>query len=325
VFTVWEIEIHLPFFPDIHLKHKQHKHTESIKQNSLNMQVGTRPTKRAARALIQILGQHYGFDPKEAIAWIAEKPEWGWINPATTGSATAKQGYQAETHIAGLLNTNAFLRDKYHAFCGTTCDGVFRKLPGTSKTDVTNGVWNLQVKKHAANRFGQVDRRWTQQLIDNVPGLDGPTGEMLGKLCEIPLMPCGQLVDPSRSRVLLSTENYTPEQLTQLTQTLESNKRAIVETVLLGTDPSTQPHHLCGIEYNETGADVTMYRMNDVVEYLLTFDFTITPRHSVIKLGPLSIQRKGGDNKHKSGNNIQFKLVFSSLNIPNKLSETIAM
>ena len=287
------------------------------------MPVGKRPTKWATRALIQILGQHYGFDPKEAIAWIAEKPEWQWIKPATTGSATAKQGYQEETHLADLLNNS--LRDKYHAFCGTTSDGVFRKLPGTSKTDVTNGGWNLQVKKHTANRFGQVDRRWTQQLIDDVTGLTGPTGEMLKKLCEIPLLPCGQLVDPSKNRVLLSTDNYTPEQLTQLTQTLENNKRDIVETVLLGTDPSTQPHHLCGIEYNGTAAEVTMYRMNDVVEHLMTFNFAITPRHSVIKLGPLSIQRKGGDNKQKSGNNIQFKLVFRSLNIPDKLLETIAM
>lgn len=291
------------------------------------MPVGKKPTKKATWDLIQILGQRYNFDSKDALAWISEKPEWGWIKTATTGSETAKQGYQAETHLAGWLNTNASFRGKYLTFCNATHidDGVFRKLPGTSKTDVTNGFWNLQVKKHAANRFGQVDRRWTQQLIDDIPDLNGATGEMLQKLCEIPLLPCGRLVDPSKTRVLLSTENYTPEQLTQLTQTLESNKRAIVETVLLGTDPATQPHHLCGIEYKETGAQVMMYRMNDVVEHLLTFEFAITPRHSVIKLGPLSIQRKGGDNKRKSGNNIQFKLIFSSLNIPDKLSETIAM
>ena len=293
--------------------------------SSRNMPVEKRPTKKATRALIQILGQRYGFDAKSAIAWIAEKPEWGWVKPATSGSATAKGGYQAETHIADLLNTNTSFRDKYRSFCGITDDGVFRKLPGTSKTDVTNDVLNLQVKKHVANRFGQVDRRWTQKLIDDVPDLNGAAGEMLRKLCEIPLLPCGQLVDPSKNRVLLSTDNYTPEQLTQLTQTLEINKRTMVETVLLGTDPATQPHHLCGIEYKETGAEVTMYRMNDVVEHLMTFGFAITPRHSVIKLGPLSIQRKGGDNKQKSGNNIQFKLIFSSLNIPDKLSETIVM
>ena len=288
------------------------------------MPVRKRPTKRTARALIQILGQRYDFNPNEALAWITQQPDWDWIKPATTGSATAKQGYQAETDLAGWLN-NTPLRDKYRTFCnaGSSEGWVFRKLPGTSKTDVTNGGWNLQVKKHAANRFGQVDRRWTQQLIDEVPGLGGPTGEMLRKLCEIPLLPCGQLVDPSKNRILLSTDNYTPEQLTQLTQTLENNKQAIVEAVLLGMDPATQPHHLCGIEYKETGAQVTMYRMNDVVQHLMTFNFAITPRHSVIKLGPLSIQRKGGDNKQKSGNNIQFKLVFSSLDIPDKLSEIV--
>ena len=290
------------------------------------MPVGKRPTKRAARVLIQILGQRYGFNPKEALAWITQQPDWEWIKPATTGSATAKQGYQAESDLAGWLN-NTPLRDKYRAFCnaGSSEGWVFRKLPGTSKTDVTNGGWNLQVKKHAGNRFGQVDRRWTQQLIDEVPGLAGPTGEMLRKLCEIPLLPCGQLVDPSQNRVLLSTDNYTPEQLTQLTQTLEHNKQAIVEAVLLGVDLATQPHHLCGIEYKETGAQVTIYRMNDVVQHLMTFNFAITPRRSVIKLGPLSVQRKGGDNKQKSGNNIQFKLVFSSLEIPDKLSETVAV
>ena len=290
------------------------------------MPAGKRPTKRATRALVQILGQRYGFDPEEAVAWIAEKPEWSWIKPATTGSMTAKQGYQAETDLAKWLNDTP-LRDKYRIFCNAeSSDGwIFRKLPGTSKTDVTNEIWNLQVKKHATNRFGQVDRRWTQQLIDEVPGLSGTAGEMLRRLCEIPLLPCGQLVDPAKDRVLLSTDNYTPEQLTQLIQTLGDNKRAIVENVLLGMDPATRPHHLCGIEYNDTNAEVTMYRMNDVVEHLMTFDFSITPRRSVIKLGPLSIQRKGGDNKQKSGNNIQFKLVFSSLEIPDKLSEIVAV
>lgn len=291
------------------------------------MLAGKRPTKRAARALVQTLGQRYGFDAKEALAWITQQPEWEWIKPATTGSATAKQGYQAETDLAGWLNTNASFREKYCTFCNAwSSDGwVFAKVPGTSKTDVTNGAWNIQVKKHTGKRFGQVDRRWTQQLIDSVPGLGGPAGEMLWKLCEIPLLPCGQLVDSSKNRVLLSTDNYTPEQLTQLTQTLEDNKQAIVEAVLLGSEPGTRPRHLCGIEYNETSAHVTMYWMDDVVTHLMTFNFAITPRRSVIKLGPLTIQRKGGDNKKKSANNIQFKLVFSSLNIPNKLSETIVL
>ena len=86
------------------------------------MPVEKRPTKKATRALIQILGQRYGFDAKSAIAWIAEKPEWGWVKPATSGSATAKGGYQAEvrqqypiqTHIQLSQHPRQTIRDHRH-------------------------------------------------------------------------------------------------------------------------------------------------------------------------------------------------------------------
>ena len=60
--------------------------------------------------------------------------------------------------------------------------------------------------------------------------------------------------------------------------------------------------------------------MDDVVKYLLKYNFEIRPLCTVIAFGrAFTIQRKGGERGRRPANIIQFKLVFSKLNIFNKL------
>ena len=64
--------------------------------------------------------------------------------------------------------------------------------------------------------------------------------------------------------------------------------------------------------------------MEDVINYLSTQTFKIRKSGTVIELGTaFTFQRKGGDSAKKTANHIQFKLVFSNLNIKNKLVHVI--
>ena len=58
-----------------------------------------------------------------------------------------------------------------------------------------------------------------------------------------------------------------------------------------------------------------VYKMNDVIKYLNTQNFKIRKSGTVIELGnSFTIQRKGGDSGRKSSNQLQFKIIISSLN-----------
>ena len=57
--------------------------------------------------------------------------------------------------------------------------------------------------------------------------------------------------------------------------------------------------------------------MKDVIESLMKSKFVIRPSGTVIELGEVfTIQRKGGDGGKLCANQMQFKLIFSRLNIP---------
>ena len=60
--------------------------------------------------------------------------------------------------------------------------------------------------------------------------------------------------------------------------------------------------------------------MKDVINYICKSNFIIRLSGTVIQLGDaFTMQRKGGDGGKKSANNLQFKLIFSKLDIDNKI------
>jgi len=231
-------------------------------------------------------------------------------------SNTAKAGYCEEELAAADFNSSR-IRKMIAEYTGNKLTGIFHRVTGINKTDITNSAgYNIQVKKYKTGQFGQVDRRWVSGLIESIPTLS-PIAYLLNGLCESPLLPCGKMIDKTKTRKLLSTDNYSATELTYLIKVLNDNKKNILECIFLGNNPKYSPNILCGIEYIDNKRNnMTLYRMTDVIEYLAKQDFKITKSRSVISLGDcLTIQRKGGDGGKKSANNIQFKLVFSRLKI----------
>ena len=89
----------------------------------------------------------------------------------------------------------------------------------------------------------------------------------------------------------------------------------------MGTDPENQPKYICGVEYiGKKRHKLIIYKMDDVIKFFDNYKFMIRKSKTVIELGKaLTLQRKGGDSGKKTSNQLQFKLVFSYLEIENKL------
>ena len=246
-------------------------------------------------------------------------------NPSL-GSKTAKGGYKEEILSCDDLNHNNLLRSSLFGRLNAPKDSLFKKIKGRSKTDISNGNIKIQVKKCKKGQFGQVDRHWVVDIVKAIPELE-EIAFMIQQLCEIPLKADNKYVDDEVGRKNLSTDNYSKSQLDNLINVLNCNKRKFLEFVFYGTDENLTPEYLYCVCYNagEIREKITVYHMSDVIDFLDTQEFTISPYgETVIKLGKsLTIQRKGGDSKKKGGNQMATKLVADRLNIENKFEYII--
>lgn len=172
-------------------------------------------------------------------------------------------------------------------------DGVYVNQDKKSKVDIKNDNWNFQVKKSKKGQFQQVSRGTVDNLINDLPELE-PIKDLLKERCE-------------------EKKEFKPE----LLDTLNKNKRQIIEHALLGH--GEKPDILCVTEWgkrNNKREKITFYEMGDVIESLMQYDFKIRNSKTVIELGPsFTFQRKGGDGGRQSANDIQFKIVPSLLEV----------
>jgi hypothetical protein len=236
-------------------------------------------------------------------------------------SQIAKNGYKEEELVANNLNDIEKLYELFMEFTEIKQIDIFKKVVGNGKTDISDfRKINIQVKKYKKKQFGQVDRHWVDDLVNNIPKLNTIVNILKG-LCEIPLKECGNLVNAEIGRKKLDNDNYTKNELTGLLDILNNNKLEIFNYIFLGKNEEFKPNYLCGVEYEKNiRKKIVMYKMVDVIKYLEKFNFIIKKSKTVIEIGNcISIQRKGGDGGKKTSNQIQFKLIFSSLNILNKL------
>ena len=235
-------------------------------------------------------------------------------------SNPALNGYKEEKNVCNDLNNNNEIKKKGCNFLPDNIDFCQRKK-GNHKIDIEskNGVLTAQVKKYKKGQFQHLDRHWVSDMIDNIPNLKN-IKEMLKNLCEIPLQKNEKYIDKTKNRVLLDNENYTDDELIEFINTLNKNKREILEYAFYGKNNSDIPKYLIGVEYiKKKRSKIVFYKIEDIIDYLCKQNFEISKRKSVIKLGEsISLQRKGGDSGRKGSNQLQFKIIISSLNIKDK-------
>jgi len=238
-------------------------------------------------------------------------------------SQTARYGYREERLVCEDLK-NTHIRSKFSNTINTEY-GECSTISGNSKTDVKSDDGNLkaQIKKGKKGHFQQLDRHWIDNMIEAVPNFN-TVSEMLKSLCEIPLDPENpKQIDESKERKKLDNSNYSDTELINFIQTFNNNKRNLLNYAFLGTNEDSQPDYLIYVEYEkEKRKKIVVFKISEIINHLVTLNFEISPRKTGIRLGDgvISLQRKGGDNKKKTGNQLQFKIIVSKLidqKIPN--------
>ena len=273
-------------------------------KKSLNMKVKKFKTKKIIKSIMN-----------DIIDNIIEKSVPCSFEKLHTGSSIAKSGYNEEELICIDLNENK------NDICGNLKKlnvfniDTFKVLKGNSKVDVSNGVINFQVKKYTQDKPpGQLDRHWTSDVVKVIKKLEPIKSTLLG-LCELPLCEDDKnKCDKNKQVIKLCNSNYTEDHLSLFIKTLNENKKDLLNYVFFGTDKTTRPDFIIGVQYiNGERANITIYNISDVIGILMEEDFEIRKSKTVFGLGKcLSFQRKGGDNGAKSANQLQCKFSFQT-------------
>lgn len=249
-----------------------------------------------------------------------------------TNSKTAKDGYKEEQLICDDLRDTQ-IQNKFSPILGNDYDECVR-IHGNHKCDIQskNKKLSAQVKKFQKGQFQQLDRHWVIDIVKNIPGLSS-VSEIIKDLFEYPLLPNQTHVDKEKSIKTLSVTNYSQEKIDNFLSVLNQHKRHLLHYAFLGTNVEKKPDYLFGVEYvNKKRDTLFLFEIEKIMDYLLTLDFRVSPRKTVIWLGDeaiVSLQRKGGDSGRKSSNQVQIKVILSKLldkvdNVKHKLKPKIS-
>lgn len=235
---------------------------------------------------------------------------------SNTNSQTAKNGYKEEELVCKDLN-NSIIKEAFASMLGNNYNECNR-ITGNHKCDIQsdNKILRGQIKKYKKGQFQQLDRHWVSSLIKNIPELN-EVSQILKDLCERPLLSNGTHVDKEKNIKKLCNSNYSQEILDNLLNLLNKHKKQILEYAFYGSNLEIKPEYLFGVEYEKTKRNkIIVFKIEDIIKCLEKLKFEISPKETVIKLGPkgtISLQRKGGDSGKKSSNQLQIKLILSNL------------
>ncbi len=235
------------------------------------------------------------------------------------GSETAKAGFQNEQDVVDIFNTwrTNYLAQEWLEAMGYNLDEIETvsavKVKGNFKADVQVQIsvtiklytqidcQNIQVKL-VSNRkgFNQIDKRWLKdyQKLWNIPLdvlqiLQFFTGE---------LKPYKKGTRDSRRMFLDEIEK---EKQNLLLSFLKKNKYLIVSDILKGRGKFAAEWVLVIKKIENT--EWVLKPINIVMNYYATGDITITKQGS-IRIGKITVQRKGGDGGRATANMLQFKI-----------------
>lgn len=163
-------------------------------------------------------------------------------------------------------------------------------------------IENIQVKLVSNKKgFNQVDKRWLKSYNElwNFPkkvyiALQHFTGE---------LPPYKKGTRDSR-RMFLDEMKKEDKEL--ILKWFTDNKTLILSDIIKGRGQFSAEWVLVAQKVNNN-ARWTLKNINEVLQHYSEGNVVITPRGSV-KIGKVTVQRKGGDNGRKTANMLQFKL-----------------
>ncbi len=194
------------------------------------------------------------------------------------GSVIAKLGYRQQLEFVNEINSNEHLRKSLydHGLPWLSAEN----LRGISKTDViVNSVIRVQIKRiEDLFTFRQIGRYWKEKIIERTYVSDD----------------FSRLLKDMSNRVKLKG-HIIPE-----------DKHKIIKFALFGRLEPNLEYLVC-----VTDSVLLIFRYDDLLQELTTANPIV--RDTTIHIGFISIQRKGGDSKMPSANQIQFKIVIGKI------------
>jgi hypothetical protein len=155
-------------------------------------------------------------------------------------------------------------------------------------------------------------------LLEKIPKFK-EIEKMLKNLCELPIDEKTGYCDRKQEIKKLNKSNYSKDELNNLINIIEKNKKDVIEYAFCGYEKEYIPNYFSISLYNTKNKrlKIIFWKMIDIINYLLDKKFKTfirEPNNTVIEISNgLTFQRKGGDNGRKQANNFQIKFVSSIL------------
>ena len=198
--------------------------------------------------------------------------------------------------------------------------GNLKKYDGYTKTDLyteinnSNDTLNIQIKRYSNsnNKYGgQVGKILWDTLCVNIPDLND-ISKYMKPFFDLPLI--DNIVDKSKQIKLTKYNNIIKNNIIEI---LNKNKKQILDVVFYGINTTSKPQFFCYIEYiNKIRNKIKFISINNLIKYLMTFNFSIDKSGTFISLGnSFLFTRKGGDKGRITSNYVQFRMKFSKINL----------
>ncbi len=235
------------------------------------------------------------------------------------GSKTAKSGFKTEKDIAKKFNNWRVDEDAqlWLTIMGYDLAKIENVkaiiITGSHKTDVQAQITiylkeaiareNLSVKLVSNPQgFNQIDKRWIDKYVEmwNIPqsiteALKLFTGEIKPKK--------GNLRDPRR--MFLDEMDAQTQKL--IVNFFSENKILIVSDILKGSDEFPVDWMMVVLKKKNTNPEWSLKHINHVLNIFGGGEVRITDRGS-LKIGKITMQRKGGDGGRETSKMLQFKI-----------------
>ncbi|AWX14563.1 hypothetical protein CEP49_08540 [Mergibacter septicus] len=234
------------------------------------------------------------------------------------GSNTARNGFKNEQDVADKFNnwqTDIEAREwlKIMQYNLDNIEYVKAVVISGFKADINVKVQiklkdaldveNIQVKLVSNKKgFNQIDKRWlsSYNILWNIP-------EDVYKILEYFTGEIPPYRENTKDKRRMFITEFTEEEQDKLISWIDENKILIVTDILKGRGEFCAEWVLVAQKIDKN-ARWTLKNINEVIKhYYSDGSITISPRGS-IKLGRVTIQRKGGDGGRPTANMLQFKI-----------------
>lgn len=241
------------------------------------------------------------------------------MDKITLGSQTAKNGFKNEAFVVAIFNDwqNEILAQKWLEAMGYNLESIeevkAEKIKGSFKADVQvvilvqiklqklQDVQNIQVKLVSNNQgFNQIDKRWlkTYNELWNFPKdiyeiLQYFVGEKEPK------------IDNPKDKRRMFFNEFSQGEQDKILNFFDKNKILILNDILKGRGQFASEWFLVILKL-EDKIEWVLKPINEVINFY-GGEVMFSPQGS-LKIGKVTMQRKGGDGGRESAKMLQFKI-----------------